>query len=230
MHPWIIAANRLCSRNMCGRYALHSLVSDLQKHFGLFDSLKFTPRFNAAPSLMLPVVRSRDERREFALCQWGFVPHWMKSRPKTRPINARSETAAEKPFFRTALRRHRCLVPANGFYEWAQAGSPKQPWYFRLAGAELMAFAGLWDTWIHDGTAMETFAILTTSANDTLRRIHDRMPVILDPSQYDVWLEAGDQALLRPYTGTMTGYPVGRAINSTGNEGPELLQPAANPG
>ena len=215
---------------MCGRYALHSLITDLQKHFGLFDPIEFTPRFNAAPSLSLPIVRSHGERHELALCQWGFVPHWMKSRPKTRPINARSESVAEKPFFRTALRRRRCLVAANGFYEWNQSGSPKQPWYFRLADVEIMAFAGLWDSWLHDGKTMETFAILTTSANDVLRQVHDRMPVILDPSQYRGGLDAGEQNLLRPYAGRMTGHPVGRAVNSTANEGPDLLAPVANTG
>lgn len=212
---------------MCGRYAVHSLISDLQSHFGLFDPVSFSPRFNAAPSMSLPIVRTQDDRRELALCQWGFVPHWMKSRPKTRPINARSETAAEKPFFRTSVRRRRCLIPANGFYEWKQSGSPKQPWYFRLADAEIMAFAGLWDSWIHDGKTLDTFAILTTAANATLQPVHDRMPVILDPPAYDNWLNAGDLALLRPYTGRMTGHAVGREINSTGNEGPDLLKPAA---
>ncbi|MBI1732640.1 MAG: SOS response-associated peptidase [Gammaproteobacteria bacterium] len=210
---------------MCGRYALHSLVNDLQKHFGLFDSIEFAPRFNAAPALKLPIVRCRDERRELALCQWGFVPHWMKSRPKTRPINARAETAAEKPFFRVAMRRRRCLIPANGFYEWTHALSPKQPWYFRLKDSEIMAFAGLWDSWSHEGEMTETFAILTTSANATLRPVHDRMPVILDPTYYDAWLDQGDAAVLGPYSGAMTGYPVGRAVNSAGNEGPELLRP-----
>jgi len=215
---------------MCGRYAVHSLIGDLQRHFGLFDSIAFTPHFNAAPSMSLPIVRTQGDRREIALCQWGFVPHWMKSRPKTRPINARSETAAEKPFFRTSIRRRRCLVPANGFYEWKQSGSPKQPWYFRLAESEIMAFAGLWDSWIHDGKAVETFAILTTAANDALRPVHDRMPVILDQRAYDNWLNDGNLALLRPYAGRMTGYPVDRAINSTGHEGPDLLKPVASTG
>ena len=210
---------------MCGRYAVHSLVGDLQKHFGLFDSLAFAPRFNAAPSQSLPIVRSEGDRRELALCQGGFVPHWMKSRPKTRPINARSETVAEKPFFRTSVRRRRCLIPANGFYEWARAGGTKQPWYFRLANAEIMAFAGLWDSWLHDGKAVETFAILTTTANDTLRPIHDRMPVILDPRHYDNWLDAADLALLQPYAGSMTGCPVASTVNSTANDGPGLLSP-----
>jgi putative SOS response-associated peptidase YedK len=213
---------------MCGRYALHSLVEDLQRHFGLFDAVEFKPRCNIAPALLLPIVRTCENRRELALCRWGFVPHWMKTRPKTRPINARAETAAEKPFFRTAMRRRRCLVPANGFYEWTHRQSPKQPWYFRLAGADIMAFAGLWDTWEHGGETAETFAILTTDANDTLRPVHDRMPVILDPARYGEWLEGGDTRLLRPYDGPMIAYPVGRAVNSTGNDGPELLQPLAS--
>jgi putative SOS response-associated peptidase YedK len=211
---------------MCGRYALHSLVDDLQKHFGLFDGVDFQPRFNIAPSLRLPVVRSADGRRELVLCRWGFVPHWMKGTPKAHPINARAETAADKPWFRAAMRRQRCLVPANGFYEWTHGRTPKQPWYFRLADAELMAFAGLWDTWEHDGERSDTFAILTTTANDALRPVHDRMPVILDPDQYGRWLEHGDRALLRPYAGAMSGWPVSRAVNATTNDGPGLLAPA----
>lgn len=210
---------------MCGRYALHSLVEDLRRHFGLFDGIEFQPRYNIAPSQRLPVVRFCAGRRQLTLSQWGFVPHWMKGTPKSRPINARAETAAAKPYFRTAMRRHRCLVPASGFYEWTRAKTPKQPWYFRLADAELMAFAGIWDDWEHDGARSASFAILTTAANDTLRPVHDRMPVILDPGQYGGWLEHGDPALLRPYTGRMSGWPVSRAVNATVNDGPELLAP-----
>lgn len=212
---------------MCGRYALHSLVADIQRHFGLFDSLDFQPRYNVAPSLLLPVVRMNDHRRELAQCRWGFVPHWMKEIPRTRPINARAETAAVKPYFRTAMGRRRCLVPANGFYEWSHGALPKQPWYFRVRDAELTAFAGLWDRWEHQGEREETFTILTTAANDTLKPVHDRMPVILDPEQYEAWLENGDPALLRPYAGAMTGYPVGKAVNAPAHDGPELLQPLA---
>lgn len=212
---------------MCGRYALHSLLADLQRHFGLFDSVQFQPRYNVTPSSLLPVVRMQGQERELALCRWGFVPYWLKTPPRTRPINARAETAAVKPWFRTALHRRRCLVPANGFYEWTRGTSPKQPWYFRLDGPDLLAFAGLWDRWGHESGPEETFAILTTAANQTLQPVHDRMPVILDKDQYDAWLETGDPGLLQPYAGAMLAWPVGREVNTPDHDGPELLHPAA---
>ena len=208
---------------MCGRYALHSLIDDLQRHFGFPGGADFKPRYNIAPSYHLPVVRKGDGGRELALCQWGFVPHWMKSEPKTRPINARAETVAEKPFFRSAFRHHRCLVPANGYYEWKKEGRGKQPWFIHPKDQALFAFAGLWDRWTGADGVLDTFTIITTSANPSTASIHDRMPVILPPGQYDTWLEAGGKDLLRPYAGEMEAWPVSREVNTPANDHPHLL-------
>ena len=210
---------------MCGRYALHSLIGDLREHFGLFGELDFPPRYNIVPSLNLPVVRHGDGGRELALCQWGLIPAWSKTMPKNRPINARAETVAEKPFFRTAFRRRRCLVPANGFYEWQRNGTRKQPWYVRLKGAELFAFAGIWDSWDNSGQTLDTFAIITTGACETMRAIHDRMPVILDADQYGPWLEIGNPDLLAPYAGELAAYPVSTRVNSPANDSRGLIEP-----
>jgi putative SOS response-associated peptidase YedK len=211
---------------MCGRYALHSLIEDIREHFGLFNEVEFRPRYNIPPSSRQPIVRCVDDRPELAICQWGFVPHWMKTDPKTRPINARAESLGEKPFFRDAFRKRRCLIPANGFFEWKRDGARKQPYYFRPADRELFAFAGLWDRWNRADGPLDTFAIITTGANDTMRPVHDRMPVILDPAQYDVWLESGDSAMLRPYTGNVDCFPISTHVNSPANDGPELIEKA----
>ena len=210
---------------MCGRYALHSLIGDLREHFGLFGELDFQPRYNIVPSLHLPVVRQGESGRELALCQWGLIPAWSKSMPKNRPINARAETVAEKPFFRGAFRRRRCLVPANGFYEWQRSGARKRPWYVRPRDAGLFAFAGIWDRWDDSGQTLDTFAIITTSASEAMRPIHDRMPVIVDADEYRPWLETGSPELLAPYAGELAACPVSARVNSPANEGRELIEP-----
>lgn len=210
---------------MCGRYALHSLVDDLRRHFGLFDELEFQPRFNVTPSLYVPVVRQQDDQRQLALCQWGLVPGWSKAMPKTRPINARAETVAEKLFFRSAFRRRRCLVPANGYYEWQKTATRKQPWYIHPAGADLFALAGVWDRWEGPAAVLDSFAIITTYANEATRTIHDRMPVILDPGDYGNWLEKGSKELLVPYSEKIEAVPVSTRVNSPKNDGRELIAP-----
>ena len=210
---------------MCGRYTLHSLIGELQQHFGLFDGLDFRPSYNIAPSRQVPVVRTRDQARELALCQWGLVPHWVKGAPQQRPINARGETVAAKPFFRNAYRNRRCLIPANGFYEWKRDGARKQPWYFHLQDRDLFAFAGLWESWDGGGETLETCAIITTGANAIMRPVHDRMPVILDPDQYDGWLREGRKELIGPYAGALTCHPVGLRVNKPSNDDAALLEP-----
>lgn len=210
---------------MCGRFALHSLIEDLQQHFGLFDEVTFKPSYNVAPSLNLPVVRLGEEHRHMALCRWGLIPGWSNSLPKTRPINARAETVAAKPFFRNAFQRHRCLVPANGFYEWKRTPRGKEPFYFRLKDAALFSFAGLWDRWEGGGDPIDTFAIITTAANDAMRPVHDRMPVILDSDQYNRWLGSGGTDLLVPYAGEMTRHAISRRVNSPANDDERLIEP-----
>lgn len=210
---------------MCGRYALHTLIGDLREHFGLFSDLDLPPRYNISPSYHVPIVRQGEKDRELALCNWGLIPSWSKSLPKTRPINARAETIAEKPYFRSPFKRRRCVVPANGFYEWKRTGKEKQPFYIKPADADLLGFAGVWDRWEQAGETMDTFAIITTSANDTMKPIHDRMPVILDPEQYELWFEVGGTDMLRPYAGKLVTYPISRRVNSPANDSRELLDP-----
>ena len=214
---------------MCGRFALHTLVGDLQQHFGLFGNLEFRPRYNVAPSTTSPIVRQGDAGPEMALCKWGLIPSWAKTLPANKPINARSETIAEKPYFHSAFKRRRCLVPANGYYEWKQDGPAKQPYYIRLAGAELFAFAGIWDRWEAGPKPLDTFAIITTAANDTTAPVHDRMPVILDPGQYGAWLKDGGTRMLMPFGGAMRAHLVSTRVNSPKNDGIELIEPLPTP-
>lgn len=210
---------------MCGRYALHSLVEDIQKHFGLFDDIRFQPGFNIAPSRMLPVARTGEGRHELALCAWGLAPRWARDNLKHKPINARAETVAQKPFFRDAYRRRRCLVPVNGFYEWRRSGTRKQPFYFHLPDAPLFSLAGIWDRRDTPDGPNDTFAIITTSANDVMKPVHDRMPVVLSRDNYDRWVDEGDADLLQPFTGAMECFPISTEVNSTSHDGPSLIKP-----
>ncbi len=218
---------------MCGRYTLSADPEVLRSHFDLGEVPALPPRFNIAPSQEAPLIRQGPEHRELALARWGLVPFWAKG-PKTRyrMINARAETVATKPAFRHAFRRRRCLVPADGFYEWQARPGGKQPYYFRLIGQAVFAFAGLWERWEGEEETLESFTIIVTDANALVRPIHDRMPVILDPADYMRWLDPGyrDSAALRqlllPYPPErMTGYPVSTRVNAPGEEGPELIQP-----
>ena len=224
---------------MCGRYAITSPLEAVIKAFSVDGAgLNFPPRYNGAPSQNLPVVRStQGSGRELALMRWGLVPSWSKG-PDSRfsMINARSETVASKPAYRGPFRQRRCLVPANGFYEWKQTADGKQPYFITLRSDELFAFAGLWDHWQRpDGDEITSFTIMVTAANDCVRPIHDRMPVILGPEDYRSWLgEDGAPSrtklaiMLRPYPAELTrAYPVSRKVNSPANDGPDLLEPAA---
>ena len=210
---------------MCGRYALHSLIGDLQEHFGLFGGLDFAPHYNAAPSLPLPVVRLESGTRRLALCRWGLLPAWASDPVKARPINARAESIASNGMFRTPFQQRRCLVPANGFYEWQRAGSGKQPFYIRARDRELMGFAGIWDARESPEGTIESFAIITTQANPAMLPIHDRMPVILDPGEYGNWLEKGGTGMLAPYPGQLDAFPVSPRVNSPRNDDPALILP-----
>ena len=208
---------------MCGRFVLNSARSRLAAHYGLTDVPAFTGGYNIAPSTLIPVVRL-DPERETAICHWGFIPHWVKE-PVLKPINARVETLAEKPYFRDAFKRRRCLVPANGYYEWRVENGGKQPYFIRMAGADLLSFAGLWSSWQGPDGPVENCVIITTSAREELADIHDRMPVIIEPEGYDAWLEDGGQDLLRPCAGEMEAYPVSSRVNNPRNEGEALIQP-----
>ncbi|MGH8121053.1 MAG: SOS response-associated peptidase, partial [Gammaproteobacteria bacterium] len=201
-----------------------SSSKSLEEHFRLVRSGEYRKSYNVTPSSHIPAVRLEQEDRVLASLYWGLIPHWAKD-TKLKPINAKAESVASKPFFRSAFKKNRCLVPANGFYEWKRTGKQKQPYYFRLKDTELMAFAGLWDRWEHDGKITESCALITTDASGVMKPVHDRMPVILDPKDYDAWLHEGDKALLQPYAGDMICYPVSTAVNNPRHTGKELIEP-----
>jgi putative SOS response-associated peptidase YedK len=194
----------------------------------------FAPRYNLAPTAVVPVVLATSAGRVVTLHRWGLVPSWSKDPALgARLANARAETAADKPSFRAPFRRGRCIIPADGFYEWqARPGGPKQPFCIRAADGSILAFAGLRDTWEGPDGALETCAILTTSANGLMAPIHDRMPVILAPADYAAWLDPDGvperlKAMLRPCPeGFLRVYPVGPRVGNVRNEGPELAEPA----
>jgi putative SOS response-associated peptidase YedK len=217
---------------MCGRFTLFEPDKILAREFGVSDFPPGSPRYNIAPSQPVAAVRAAPAGtgRELALLRWGLIPSWSKDPAiGNRLINARAETAREKPSFRNAFRRHRCLIPANGFYEWQRRERGKQPYFVRMRDGRLFAFAGLWDRWENPGKdVIETCTILTTTANAILAPIHDRMPVILPAGEYDRWLDPslkdpGSLApLLVPFPPEeMLAFPVSPRVNapSTDDEG-----------
>ncbi len=220
---------------MCGRYTLVE-VNGLQRRFALEEALPDAPaRYNVAPTQTLPVV-VRHSPNHLEWMRWGLVPFWAKDPTiGSRMINARAETVAEKPAFRNAFRSRRCLVPASGFYEWKREANGKTPYYIHLPNAPLFAFAGLHETWRDaQGTAMQTYTIITTAANDLMAPLHDRMPVILHEEDEDLWLDPDATEperllpLLRPYPAkAMAAYPVAPIVNSPRNDAATLLEPAA---
>jgi putative SOS response-associated peptidase YedK len=221
---------------MCGRFTLAVEPTQMAAQFTLAEALQLAPRYNIAPTQPVAVVREQSVGRELVYLRWGLVPSWAKDVSiGAKMINARAETVAEKPSFRTALRLRRCLIPVSGFYEWQALPSGKQPFYFHLASGAPFAFAGLWERWhAPDGTPLESCTILTTTANDLLRPLHDRMPVILDPDNYARWLDPDLRTaealadLLVPYDpAAMAAYPVGREVNRVANEGVGLIAPLA---
>ena len=227
---------------MCGRYTQTSSWSELVQLYRITEGaipLNLGPRYNIAPTQDVAVVRSAPDGggRALTRMRWGLVPSWARdSAIGARLINARAETVAEKPSFRDAYRRRRCLIPADGFYEWQKRpGGAKRPYRVTLADERQFAFAGLWERWdkASDGGPVQTCAIITTEANDLLRPIHGRMPVILDAANHDAWLDADGHggaevaALLRPYPSeAMAAWPVGAYVNSAANDDPKCLEPA----
>jgi len=228
---------------MCGRFARRSTQEVLADWFGveLEDMPWFAPSYNAAPQSMQPVVRlNRDSgQREFAQLRWGLVPFWAKdAKFGYSTINARAEEVAAKPAYREALKKRRCLVPADAFYEWqrpalAEKGKKtKHPFAFALKSGEPYAMAGLWERWqSKEGEALETFTILTTDPNELMGPVHNRMPVILEPRDYARWLDPGDPArppldLLRPFPAEkMVAWPVSDRVGNVRNNDPQLLEP-----
>src|SRR5947209_3785240 len=175
--------------HMCGRYRL-TRADRLAEKFDAELVEELHPRYNIAPTQPVPVVRANGSRRGITSMRWGLIPNWAKD-ASTSQINARSETLLEKPAFKESFERRRCLIPADGFYEWKRSGKSKQPFHFGMTDDSLFAFAGIWDRWRSpQGPTVESCAILTTGANELLRDVHDRMPVILKPEKYQEWLEA----------------------------------------
>ena len=222
---------------MCGRYRLSRRKQLVEEYFDTeSDEREWTPRYNIAPSQPVPVIRQnpKEPRRELSLMRWGLIPSWAKDASvAARMINARSETAGTKPAFRDPLTNRRCLIPADGFYEWQRTGKVKQPYCFEVNDGELFAFAGIWDRWTDPNrNAVETFSILTTSPNAVTSAVHDRMPVILDRDSYDMWLDPGlrdvttASELLKPCDAQlMRCYPISTRINHVANDDQECSAP-----
>jgi putative SOS response-associated peptidase YedK len=225
---------------MCGRFTLHASPEQIAAQFDVAEPERLADRFNIAPTQPVGIVRldRAASGYEWSLVHWGLIPSWAKE-PSigAKMINARGETVAEKPSFRAALRRRRCLIPADGFYEWKRTGSSKQPYYIRLNSKELFAFAGLWETWTGpDGSELQSCTVITTEPNELMANLHNRMPVILATDNYAEWLGQGKDAdakeverlrhLIRPFDAKlMEAYPISTKVNSPIHEGPALITP-----
>jgi putative SOS response-associated peptidase YedK len=217
---------------MCGRFKLEASGDDLVVEFALASAPRIRPRYNIAPTQAALTIRPGTEGLpEGHVLRWGLVPSWARE-PSigSRMINARAETVADKPAFRSAFRRRRCLVPADGFYEWQKQGRIRVPHLLRMRDGRPFAFAGLWESWEGPDGALETFTILTTEPNTLVAPIHDRMPVILAPGARETWLHDDDPhalaALLRPFDpDAMEALAVSRAVNDTRFDDPSCAQP-----
>ncbi len=221
---------------MCGRFSLSTPADIIARFFNLVSMHKLKPRYNIAPTQDCPVVRFDTESKERSLdmLHWGLIPSWAKDKAiGNRMINARSETAAEKPSFRSAMKKRRCVIPADGFYEWKKIGKSKVPQFIYRADGCLLAFAGLWESWKSpaDGV-IESFTILTTSPSEQLRELHDRMPVILEPEEFAAWLDPAteDAAALAPLLdpapdGILSFHAVSTRVNKPQNDDVSLIEP-----
>jgi putative SOS response-associated peptidase YedK len=224
---------------MCGRFAITSPPEAVRAFFGYAEHPNFPPRYNIAPTQPIPIVFARREAgataRRFQLARWGFLPGFVKDMQKfPLIINARAETLAEKPSFRAALRRRRCLVPADAWYEWrANLKGPKTPFLLRSAGGGLLAFAGLWETFLDpSGGEIDTACIITTMASGATAAIHDRMPAMIESRDFDAWLDPDETRppplnLLRPAADDAVAFfAIGPAVNRASQDGPEIQAPA----
>jgi putative SOS response-associated peptidase YedK len=217
---------------VCGRFAFYSPAEATAALFGATGTFDPGPRYNIAPTQDLAAVRGRDgdDGRDLVALRWGLVPFWANDPALgNRMINARAETVAEKPAYRAAYRHRRCLVLADGFYEWQREGPVKVPWYISLASDEPFAFAGLWERWSskETGESLETATLITTQANDFLAPLHHRMPVILDAERADRWLSGDNEFLVTASQDSpaLRAWPVDRRVNNARNEGEDLIRP-----
>jgi putative SOS response-associated peptidase YedK len=222
---------------MCGRYRLSRRKQIIEEYFdSVSEEQDWSPRYNIGPTQPVPVIRQNPKEpiRELSLVRWGLIPSWARDpSAAAKMINARSETAGTNPAFRDALKFRRCLILGDGFYEWQKSGKTKQPYCFEVNEGTLFAFAGIWDRWKNpNGNAVDTCSILTTTPNAVTSAIHDRMPVILDPDSYDLWLDPGMRdvvaasELLKPYDARqMRCYPVSTRVNHVTNDDQECSAP-----
>ncbi|MBX3496207.1 MAG: SOS response-associated peptidase [Parvibaculum sp.] len=218
---------------MCGRYMITSAPEAMRQLFDWFEKPNFPPRHNIAPTQPVPIVILDGGKRRFMLVRWGLVPSWAKEMPQSLLINARAETIAEKPSFRGSFRHRRALMPADGFYEWkAEGKGQKQPYVIRRVDRAPFAMAALWDNWMPaDGSEIDSCAVVTCEANETLSPVHHRMPVILDEKDWEKWLDPATppkelQALMRPAPADLLdAQPVSTRINRVANDDPGLLDP-----
>lgn len=219
---------------MCGRYLLTSPIEAVRATFSVETGANLPPRYNIAPTQPVPIVRLGETGlREFVPVQWGLIPSWLKALPKDRPvINARSETVRDKPFFRAAYKRRRCLVPANGFYEWQKVNGGKRPMAIELEGEQLFAFAGLWEVWegAGEGSYLESMAIMTAPASPAIAAIHHRMPVIVQPEDFDLWL--GEDGIDDPLDSMADidgsrfhAFEVSKRVNNVRNDDDQCVKP-----
>jgi putative SOS response-associated peptidase YedK len=214
---------------MCGRFAFYSPSEATAALFGVDASIAVEPRFNIAPSQYIAAIRESEQGgRELAMFRWGLVPFWAKDPAiGNRMINARAETVAEKPSFRAAYRQRRCLVLADGFYEWKKDGDAKTPYFISPKNGNAFAFAGLWETWSAKETdeTIQSTTLITTAANESMAKIHHRMPIVLQPDTADRWL-AGDDQLIEDVAANspaMQAWPVAKRVNNARNEGSDLI-------
>ena len=222
---------------MCGRYLITSAPEAFRRLFGYPEQPNFPPRYNVAPTQPVPIVRLHEGARQFTLVRWGLIPPWVEDpRRFSLLINARSESVNDKPAFRNAMRRRRCLLPADGFYEWKVEGARRRPHVVRPKDRGPIAFAGLWESWMGpNGEEMETAAIVTRPADRELTRLHDRMPVIVPPDAFDFWLDGSKvdamtaTALFAPgRAGLLEAYEVSPAVNSADNDNSTLIEPLSS--
>ncbi len=214
---------------MCGRFAFYSPSEATAALFGVDGALAVEPRYNIAPTQFVAAIRNKNEHnREFVMLRWGLVPPWAKDPAiGNRMINARAETVAEKPSYRAAFKHRRCIVLADGFYEWHREGDVKTPYFISLANGEPFALAGLWENWKdrESGESLQTTTLITTAANDFMQSLHHRMPVILQPETADVWLAGPNDFLQKSAVSTpaLRAWPVNRRVNNARNQGEELI-------
>ena len=211
---------------MCGRFTLSHQIHEVLQTFELDANLDVNPSFNIAPTQSIVVIHHESGEITASSMRWGLVPFWMKTFPKNAPmINARAETLSEKPAFRAAYKKRRCLIPADGFYEWKKLDHGKQPYYIYSPGRQLFAFAGLWERWSQEGLTVDSCSIITTHANKDMEQIHHRMPVIIPTGQYNNWLTAEDPTpLLSAFTGTLKMHPVDPYVNKPANNTKKCIE------